>query len=31
MMKTGIMCILAIAALLGLMYVIIVVKGDEDD
>lgn len=29
-MKLGIMCIIALAAVIGLMYVIIVIKGDDE-
>lgn len=30
-MKLGIMCVIALIAIIGLMYVIIVVRGDDDD
>lgn len=30
-MKLGIMCFLALLAVIGLMYVIIVIGGDDDD
>lgn len=30
-MKLGIMCVIALIAVIGLMYVIIVVRGDDDD
>ena len=30
-MKLGIMCAIALIAVIGLMYVIIVVRGDDDD
>lgn len=30
-MKLGIMCFLALLATVGLMYVIIVIGGDDDD
>ena len=29
-MKLGVMCVIALAAVIGIMYVIIVIKGDDE-